>query len=93
MKKLTILPGAAGIIALTATIGFVDGQREGETERYSRERISLVGAPCANAGTQGVATNAAAGLDDKVAWLVEYRRGEKSGRVLIDAATGKVLLS
>lgn len=93
MKKLTILPGAAGIIALTATMGFVDGQREVETERYSRERISLVGAPRPNAGTHGVASDTSAGSGEKAAWLVEYRKGQKSGRVLIDAATGKLLLS
>jgi len=32
MKRLKILPGAAGLIALTATLGFVDGQRQLDAE-------------------------------------------------------------
>jgi len=42
MKKLRILPGAAGVIALTAAIGFIDGERKIETESFSRDRITLV---------------------------------------------------
>lgn len=42
MKRLRILPGAAGVIALTATIGFVDGKSKIELESFSRGRITLV---------------------------------------------------
>ncbi|MGC2164998.1 MAG: PepSY domain-containing protein [Gallionella sp.] len=92
MKRLTILPGAAGIIALTATIGFVDGQREVEAENFSREKISLVLTMHNNVNAAGVSAKVA-GAHETIAYLVEFKRGDKAGRILIDAATGKVILS
>jgi hypothetical protein len=92
MKKLRILPGAAGVIALTAAIGFIDGQRKIETEDFSRDKITLVSAQ----------TDAAAGIPsaqlrvikpDNSAYLVEIKRGAASSGILIDAVTGQVLLS
>jgi hypothetical protein len=93
MNRLRILPGAAGIIALTATIGFVDGQRETEAESYTRDRITLV-----SAQSQTTVDGASPGnrLDikpDSSAYLVEIRRGNKFSQVLVDAVTGKILLS
>lgn len=89
MKKLKILPGAAGIIALTATIGFVDGQRDVEAESFSRGRIAL---------TQLAEDNAVPELQTgfksvRPAYLVEIRRGDTFAEVRIDAITGRVLLS
>jgi hypothetical protein len=92
MKKLRILPGAAGIIALTATIGFVDARYEAETEDYSRCSISLV-----KTRSHIAANDAAPGSrlvdikPDSTAYLVEVRHGVKSAEVLIDAATGRIL--
>ena len=93
MKKSRILPGAAGIIALTATMGFVDGQRKIEAEGFSRERVVLVRTfteiPAEGATPRN---ETVAGLDIS-AYLVEIKRGDKSKKVLIDALTGKILVS
>ena len=89
MKKLKLLPGAAGIIALTATIGFVDGRYETETESISRNRITPVMVPA------HIADNSSQrGSDsDSPAYLVEFRRGDEVVKVLIDAENGQILLS
>ena len=93
MNKLKILPGAAGIIALTATIGFVDGQREIEDEGILRERDSFVSAQLQTAIVGTSSGNLRQINQDSSAYLVEIRRGERVSQVLIDAVTGKILLS
>ncbi len=89
MKKYRILPGAAGIIALTATLGFVDGRYEIETDSYSRSNITLVNTISQKAASDGSPDN----RSDNIAYLVEVRHGEIFAQVLIDATTGRVLLS
>jgi hypothetical protein len=92
MKKLRILPGAAGVIALTAVIGFIDGQRKIETKDFSSDKITLV-----SAQTDAAADIPSAQLrvikPDNSAYLVEIKRGAASSGILIDAVTGQVLLS
>ena len=92
MKKLRILPGAAGVIALTAAIGFIDGQRKIETKDFSSDKITLV-----SAQTDAAADIPSAQLrvikPDNSAYLVEIKRGAASSGILIDAVTGQVLLS
>lgn len=90
MNRLRILPGAAGVIALTASIGFIDGQRKLETENPVRDGIAMVSAH----------TVVAAGVAPRLvvkpggsAYLVEITRGETSSGILIDAQTGRVLLA
>jgi len=93
MKNLRILPSAAGIIALTATIGFVDGQREVETENFSQDKVTLLGA---KSHTTIVGASPDKHLDikpDSPAYLVKIRSGSSFSHVLIDAVTGKILLS
>ena len=92
MNKLRILPGAAGVIALTASIGFIDGQREIDSETLARETITLVGARTNIAPGTSHSKPRVAKPDDP-AYLVEIDRGDSSTAVLIDAATGRVLLS
>jgi hypothetical protein len=93
MKRPRILPGAAGIIALTATIGFVDGQREIEAENFSRGRITLV-RDLAQIGADAALPGKLFEIGtDHPAYLVEIRRGSTFAKVLIDAVTGKILLS
>ena len=95
MKKLRILPGAAGIIALTATIGFVDGRYEAEADDYSRSSITLVKTRSHIASIDAASDNSRV-VDikpDSTAYLVEVRHGEIFAEVLIDAATGRILLS
>jgi hypothetical protein len=93
MKKLRILPGAAGLIALTATMGFVDGQREIEAESFSRGRITLVRAMTRIGAEGAVPGNKLDIKSDSPAYLVEIRRGDRFAEVLIDAVTGRILLS
>lgn len=93
MKKSGILPGAAGIIALTATIGFVDGQRELESEDFLREKVTLVSTKAhftADGESSGDQPDIVPGIS---AYQVEIRRGDVTKIVLIDAASGKILLS
>jgi hypothetical protein len=93
MNKLRILPGAAGIIALTATMGFVDGRYEIEAESYSRSSITLVKTLSHIAATDAGSDNSLNIKPDSTAYLVRVRHGEKFAEVLIDAATGRILLS
>jgi len=88
MKKLRILPSAAGLIALTATIGFVDGQRE--NERFSREETHVK--VMALAASNVTLTDNSNGLKaDNPAYLVKIENGDQSKDVLIDAITGNIL--
>ncbi len=90
MGKHKILPGAAGIIALTAALGFVDGNRESEPENVSRGRITLI-----NAQAPATADSALPGvsMSGQPAYLVELSRGNVKAVVLIDAMSGKILSS
>jgi hypothetical protein len=92
MKKLKILPGAAGIIALTATIGFVDGQRDAESEYLPREQFSQISVMSHHADSGDLSGNAPTEPDGS-AYLVKIKRGELSQDVLVDASTGNVLKS
>lgn len=85
MKFFKILPAAAGVIALTATVGFVRDLRESEEEDFSR--VSIVGV------NSNVGTDRAAHKDGRggYAYQVEINRGEKRWLVSIDAYTGKIL--
>ena len=93
MKKLKILPGAAGVIALTAAIGFIDGERKIENENFSRDRITLVGAQSDVAAIGDASGNRLVINPENSAYLVEIKRGDSPSGILIDAVTGQVLLS
>jgi len=91
MKKLRILPGAAGVIALTATFGFVDGQREMESENFSRDKISQIKVMPHVAADGASSGNRIFVKPEDNAYLVKIERGDISTDVLIDATTGKIL--
>lgn len=91
MKKLKILPGAAGLIALTATMGFVDGEREIEAGFFSRDRITLVSALKDIKPENPLLAEQPALKQDHPAYLVQIRRGERFAEVLVDAITGQVI--
>jgi len=93
MNKLRILPGAAGIIALTATLGFVDGQREIEDEGILRDRDSFVSTQLQTTIVGASSGNSRQINQESSAYLVEIRHGEHVSQVLVDAVTGKILLS
>jgi len=92
MKNIRILPGAAGLIALTATIGFVDGRYEPDTECVSRNRITPLIKEVEIAANGGLSRTHQGGALGPV-YLVEFRRGEKIVKVLIDADNGQIILS
>jgi uncharacterized membrane protein YkoI len=92
MKILRILPGAAGIIALTATIGFIDGQREIEDENISRGRIALA-EPIARTADGELPGNHVDIKSGNPVYLVEIRRGNIFKEVKIDAVTGRIISS
>lgn len=93
MKRLRILPGAAGVIALTATIGFVDGKSKIEPESFSRGRITLVRTLTHITADGALLDNQLAAKPDIPVYLVEISRGSLSAKVLIDGASGQILLS
>jgi hypothetical protein len=92
MKRLRILPGAAGIIALTATIGFVDGQREIEPESYATDEVTHVRV-MTHIRIAGALSDSPGVIPGGTAYLVKIKRGGISRDVLIDAVTGRILLS
>lgn len=93
MKISRILPGAAGLIALTATIGFVDGRHETDAESISRSRITPVSTLTHAAVAEAFPGNQLDIKSGTPAYLVEIRRGNAVVDVLIDAVTGRILLS
>jgi hypothetical protein len=88
MKRLRILPGAASIIALTATMGFVDGQRETDSERALREQVTEARVLAYLPGTVGLSTPLP---EDSSTYMIAIKHGGHSKIVLIDAVTGSVL--
>jgi hypothetical protein len=89
--KQRILPGAAGLIALTATIGFIDGHREMEIESYSRNRITLVSVHSDRPVNSVLAINHIEIKLANPAYLVEISRGDTTAEVKIDAFTGRII--
>jgi hypothetical protein len=89
--KQRILPGAAGLIALTATIGFIDGPREMDIESYSRNSITMVSAVAGRPENNSPANNQLEIKSVNLAYLVEIRRGDTSAEVKVDAYTGRIL--
>jgi len=92
MKKLRILPGAAGIIALTATIGFIDGQRDAESEYLRKGQVSQITVHSHISANENSGSSPD-GQPDGFAYLVKIKRGDLSQDVLVDASNGNVLKS
>ena len=93
MVKTRILPGAAGIIALTAAIGFVDGIPDNEHDNISRGRITLISDLTPHVADGSLRVSQMAVDSGNPAYLVELRRGDILAVVLIDAVTGRILSS
>jgi hypothetical protein len=91
--KQRILPGAAGLIALTATIGFIDGHREMEVDSYSRNKITLIYDHSDRLVNSTLANYQFDKKSENPAYLVEIMRGEKIAEIKVDAVTGRVLSS
>ncbi len=85
MRFSKIFPAAAGVIALSATVGFARDMRDMEEEDFSRVLIVSVNSK-ADAGR-------ASNKDRQHGHVyhVEINRGETRWLVAIDAYTGKIL--
>ncbi|OIR19996.1 hypothetical protein GALL_08830 [mine drainage metagenome] len=90
MSRLAISLEAARIIALTAVIGFVDGNFRSEDAIAFRNSNVLVATRehRASGVAAGGSEPAAAG---NAAYLIEISRGGDTRLVLVDSATGRVL--
>lgn len=91
MKYFKILPAAAGVIALTATIAFARDQREAEEGNFFRIKIV---ARDLTKNADGISTNllpAAINKETGYVYLVEIERGNKTRLLSIDAYTGRIL--
>lgn len=88
MKRLRILPGAASMIALTATLGFVDGQRETDSGRVLRAQVTESRVLTYLPGTVGLTTPLP---EDSSTYMIAIKHGGDCKIVLIDAVTGNVL--
>lgn len=90
MKYFKILPAAASIIALTATIGFARDMREVEENSTLRIRVEMResknSADDITAHSFTVAT-----IEARSIYRVEIERGNKTKVVAIDAYTGRIL--
>jgi len=92
MKMLRILPGAAGIIALTATVGFIDGRCDAEAESFSRVRVALAKSADAMSASDGLSRDMLEGKSGDFVYLVDIRSKNRLSEVKVDAVTGRVLL-
>lgn len=93
MKKFSILPSAAGIIALAATIGFVDGQRDLEEESFVTSRVTLVKHLAQATTTGDTPLNQLEAKANTPVYLVEIRHKDTLEQVKVDATSGNVLKS
>ena len=89
--KQNILPGAAGLIALTATLGFIGGAGEIERDGFSRDTAAMVRVQTVNAENNLQPNNFADAHAHKPAYLVEISCGSVLAEVKIDALTGRLL--
>ena len=94
MKISRILPGAAGIIALTSIVGFVDGKSESDVECYSRAKVTSVLVQTKSTTASDPLTDQLIGIKPvSPAYLVEISRGDEMTKVLIDGFSGEILSS
>lgn len=93
MKHFKIFPAAAGIIALTATVGFVRDTRESEDAEFLRVKIGSIELPREVCHISRKTLATATDNETGHAYLVEIDHGNKSRAVTIDAFTGKILMS
>jgi predicted metalloenzyme YecM len=91
MKTKIILPGAAGVIALTALLGFADGQSKSGDKIISNKNIILIG-DLAEADHCRDLTLRCHDIDfaGPVYW-VKIKCGDSLSNVLINAVTGRVI--
>lgn len=89
MKRLRILHGTASLIALTASLGFVNGPRETDSELALCEKsIATRILHHLPGGTAGLGTPI---LEDSSTYMIDIEQAGHSKIILVDALTGSVL--
>ncbi len=91
MSRLAISLEAARIIALTAVIGFVDGNFRSEDAIAFRNSNVLVATREHRASGVAAGGSEPAATAGNAAYLIEISRGGDTRLVLVDSATGRVL--
>lgn len=91
MKRL-ILPGAAGIIAMTATMGFTDGRCDIEEKSFARGKVTLVNNAENIAIADAISSNQPDIKPEHHVYVVEICCNKKLSKVRVDAVTGRVLV-
>ena len=91
MGFFKILPAAAGIIALTATVSFARDQRECEEGDICRTSIVECGSAVNAVEVSNKPSPAAGNGNGKNMYQVAVTRGIRTWLVYVDAYSGKVL--
>ena len=92
MKYFKILPAAAGVIALTATIVFARDMRDNEEAYSLRIKVSASTLPAHNDDTATASLPHLAGdRKQEPLYLVEVARENVKSMITIDASTGRIL--
>jgi hypothetical protein len=91
MKYFKILPAAASIIALTATIGFSRDMRESDEAAAFRIRVETRESKNSADDITAYALPAAKSAQTGQIYRVEIEHGYETRVVTIDAYTGKIL--
>jgi hypothetical protein len=91
METKIILPGAAGVIALTALFGFTDGLSQNENEGISRKSIYLVSELTGKDQRIDSVLHRHKIDSARPVYVVQIQLGEKLSKVLINAKTGEVM--
>jgi uncharacterized membrane protein YkoI len=93
MDTKLILPGSAGVIALTALLGFVEGNYQQQDDAVTRKSIALINGLTEKHGNlDSVLSRHENGKESaKPIYLVKISCGESSHEVLINAQNGQVI--
>jgi hypothetical protein len=91
MKLLKILPAAAGVIALTATVAFANDDREREEDAFCRTIVAVSHSGVMSAAKPNYSAPPLDLAAEAALYHVKVTRGDKTRLVLIDAYSGKVV--
>lgn len=91
MRFFKILPAAAGVIALTATVAFAIDEREREEDAFCRTIVAVSHSSVLAADKPGYSAPPLDLAAEAALYHVKVTRGDKTHLVLIDAYSGKVV--
>ncbi|MDD2701142.1 MAG: PepSY domain-containing protein [Sideroxydans sp.] len=91
MKLLKIMPAAAGVIALTATVAFANDDSERKEDAFCRTIVAVSHSSVMSADKPGYSAPPLDLAAEAALYHVKVTRGDKTRLVLIDAYSGKVV--